>query len=384
VDKIVPSVLARYTVAASLGRLADEGARVALLLHVLVVGRGAAFGGLLVAALMVPHVLVAPAVGALADRVRHRRRLYVAGFCGYAGSLLGAAVTVGPAPAAAFVLAAAAGCCAPLLIGGLTSLLGELAADRLQRAFGLDVTSYSVAGIAGPALAAVIAGWTAPLWSVVALAGSGVAAAALVATLPIHARERQPHQQRGGAVRAIVNRPPLAAVTAAATLAAFGQGSLPIVAALIAADQHDPPLTGFALSAMAVGSLVSSMAYARRPVTRWRPEHLALIGYTLVALPFALVPLVHGRWATLVLFAAAGMLSGPALALVMVVRDRESPAAVRTQVFTIAAGLKVTAAAAGVALAGLLTGPGAAVLLLAVAACQLVSGGTGAFLLKKR
>jgi hypothetical protein len=45
-----PGVLTRYTTAAALARLADEGSRVALLLQVLDTGRGAAFGGLLVGA----------------------------------------------------------------------------------------------------------------------------------------------------------------------------------------------------------------------------------------------------------------------------------------------------------------------------------------------
>ena len=152
------AVLARYTVAASLARLADEGARVALLLQVLDVRRGAAFGGLLVAALMVPHVVVAPLAGGLADGVRRRRVLYAGAFVAYGVSLLGAALLVAPAPVAAFGLVVVAGCCAPLLTAGLTSVLGELAPDRLPRAFGLDATSYSVAGIAGPGLAAVVAG----------------------------------------------------------------------------------------------------------------------------------------------------------------------------------------------------------------------------------
>jgi len=61
---------------AVLARLADEGARVALILLALEVTGSEAFGGGLVAALMVPHVLAAPAVGAIADRVRNRKPLY--------------------------------------------------------------------------------------------------------------------------------------------------------------------------------------------------------------------------------------------------------------------------------------------------------------------
>jgi predicted MFS family arabinose efflux permease len=378
-------ILARYTTAAALARLADEGSRVALLLHVLAAGRGPAFGGLLIGALMVPHVLAAPLVGALADAVRRRRLLYVAGLLGYAAGFTGAALLSGPAPVAAFVAAVLAGCCAPLLIGGLSSLLNELAGDQLHRAFGLDATSYSLAGIIGPAVAAVLAGWVGALWAVAALAVCCVVSAAIVVTLPIPDRAgRRPRRRSGGAVPAIWRRPPLAAVTAASTVSQFALGALPIVAALLATGLHDPALTGLTLSVFAAGNLVSSLAYARRPLRRVRPEVVVLGGVGVLAVPFAALALVDGRWATLALFGVAGLINGPLFASLLVVRDREAPAEVRTQVFTIGAGLKVTAAAAGVALAGLATGRGAAVLLLAVAGSQLLAAGLGAALLRTR
>jgi MFS family permease len=381
----VPGVLTRYTTAAALARLADEGSRVALLLHVLAVGRGAAFGGLLVGALMVPHVLAAPLVGALADAVRRRRLLYVGGLLGFAAGFTGAALLADPAPAAAFVAAVLAGCCAPLLIGGLSSLLGELAGDRLPRAFGLDATSYSLAGIVGPALAAVVAGWAGALWAVGVLAVSCALAAAIVVSLPVPDRTRpSTPRRRGRALTALWREPPLAAVTAASTVSQLGFGALPIVAALLAAGLHDPALTGLTLSAFAAGNLVSSLAYARLPVRRLRPERLMLAGLVAMSLPFAVLPLVGGRWPTLALFVVAGLINGPLFASLLVVRDREAPPEARTQVFTIGAGLKVTAAAAGVALAGLATGHGTTVLLLAVAASQLLAGGLGAVLLRRR
>ena len=380
-----PGVLTRYTTAASLARLADEGIRVALLLHALAVGRGAAFGGLLVGALMVPHVLAAPLVGAIADAVRRRRLLYVAGLLGFAAGVTGAALLAAPVPAAAFGAAVLAGCCAPLLIGGLSSLLGELAGDRLPRAFGMDATSYSLAGIVGPALAAVIAGWAGALWAVTALACCCVTAAVLVLTLPVPDRAGPVRGRRpGGAVRAIWRRPSLAAVTTASTVGQLGIGALPIVAALLAAGLHDAALAGLTLSAFAVGNLISSLLYARLPLRRIRPEAVVPAGLVAMTVPFAVLPLAGDRWTTLALFLVAGLVNGPTFASLLVVRDREAPAAVRTQVFTIGAGLKVTAAAAGVALAGLATGHGTTVLLLAVAGSQLLAGGVGAALLRRR
>ena len=65
--------IVHYAGAAVLVRTADEGARVALVLLALERTRSAALGGLLVAALLVPHVAAAGVVGARADRSRQAR-----------------------------------------------------------------------------------------------------------------------------------------------------------------------------------------------------------------------------------------------------------------------------------------------------------------------
>jgi MFS family permease len=376
------SVLTRYTTAAALARLADEGARVALLLLVLQRGHGPAFGGLLVAALMVPHVVAAPLVGAAADRVRRRRLLYVSGLLGYGLALLGAALLIG-VPVAAFAFVIAAGCAAPLLIGGLSSLLGDLVpAQERPRAFGLDATSYGAAGVAGPALAAVVAGTAGPTWSVIVLVAACGTSAALVVTLPVAAKP--PRESGPGAIPVLWRRPVLGAVTAGTSLSQIGMGALPIVAALLAADLHNTTITGTALSALAAGNLAGASAYAKWPIRRWRPELVVLVGLAIPAVPFAALPLIPGVWPTLVLFAAAGLAVAPVSSSLFVVRDREAPPEVRTQVFTIGAGLKVTAAAAGAAAAGLATGLGSATLLLLVAASQVASSGAGFLLLRRR
>ncbi|MFG3207326.1 hypothetical protein [Streptomyces sp. NPDC048192] len=68
------------------------------------------------------------------------------------------------------------------------------------------------------------------------------------------------------------------------------------------------------------------------------------------------------------LFAAAGFCTGPLFSALLASRERYAPAAVRTQVFTLGAGLKSTFAAAGAAGAGALGGLGASPLLLGTAA----------------
>jgi MFS family permease len=377
------SVLARYTTAAALARLADEGSRVALLLAALEHGRGPAFGGLLVGALMVPHVLAAPVIGAVADRVRHRRLLYVGCLLGYGAGLATGATLIGPAPVLAFVAVVLAGCLAPLLLGGLTSVLAEIVPGDPQRAFGLDATSYGAAGIAGPALAAVLAAATNAIGASIALAAACGLSAVLVATLPIPARERVERRGAGGALPVMWRRPALAAVTAGTALGQFGVGALPIVAALLAVRAGDPALTGVALSVMAAGNLVGALAYTPRPIRRWSPEAVVAVCLLLLTVPFGLLAVTGQRWVALGLFAVAGLLFGPMTTALFTVRDREAPPAVRTQVFTIGAGMKVTAGAAGAALGGLATGLGPGGLLLVVAASQLTAGLTAVALLRR-
>jgi hypothetical protein len=58
--------------------------------------------------------------------------------------------------------------------------------------------------------------------------------------------------------------------------------------------------------------------------------------------------------------AVAGVADGPQLAAIFAVRHRETPPRLRGQVFTTAASLKITAGAAGAAVAGSLAGHAAA------------------------
>src|SRR4051794_41960068 len=85
--------LVHYAGAAVLVRGADEGARVALVLLALERTRSAALGGLLVAALLVPHVAAAGVVGARAGRARRPPP-------GVAGAPAGFCLAPGPTAAA--------------------------------------------------------------------------------------------------------------------------------------------------------------------------------------------------------------------------------------------------------------------------------------------
>ncbi|WP_433796167.1 MFS transporter [Actinoplanes sp. CA-252034] len=377
-------VLTRYLSAAIGARLADEGARVSIVLLAIEKTGHAATGGLLVAALMVPHVAAAPLAGALADRARRRKPLYLTAFVVYAFSLGGAALLVGPATWAAAVLLLTGGCLAPLLFGGLSSLLRELAPANLGRAFGYDATTYSVAGIAGPTLAAVVAGYAGAAWSLITLGGFALLGAAAFLTLPLATRPPAVRTTRAvqplAAFTVMVRRPRLGAVTAATGISQFGFGALPLAAAAIATTRHDPPLTGVIMAVCATGSLIGSLLTTRIPLVHRHPERTLLLCIALMSVAFLPAALLPDAWP---LLAVAGLLMGPITVALFSVRDRESPPDVRTQVFTLGAGIKVTSAAAGAAVGGLMSSAGPAPLLTVIAAGQLLAATTGALILRR-
>ncbi|WP_433295333.1 MFS transporter [Actinoplanes sp. CA-030573] len=333
---------------------------------------------------MVPHVLAAPLVGGVADAARRRRAFYLAAFLAYAALLVTAALLIGRLTVVAAVALLAAGCAAPLLIGGLTSLLGELAGDRLERAFGLDVTTYSMAGIAGPALAAVLAAALGASWSVVALSALAVAGGVLVASLPIRSRaaatDRVHRADPLAALRVMRRDRELGAVTAGSVFKEIGAGALPVIAALLAARVGDTAYTGLVLSVAAAGGLAGSLLTTAFPIRRRSPVAVVLLCVTGIAAAFLLVAAVPGLagvapagWPALALFAVAGGLGAPLVVAVFSVRDRAAPPHLRTQVFTLGAGLKVTGAALGAAVAGLAAPAGVTALLLGVAGCQVLA-----------
>ncbi|MEU0154640.1 MFS transporter [Micromonospora fulviviridis] len=383
------TILGRYATAAVLVRLADEGARVALVLLAIERTGSAAYGGLLVAALMVPHVVAGPVVGAVADAVRRRRLFYTLALLGYGGALVAAVAVAAAARPLSVALVAAAGCLAPIMLGGLTSLLRDLVPDRLDRSFGLDATSYNLAGIAGPAIAAVTAGAAGATVATVVLAALVALGALVLWTLPIPDRPARAHHTAApgrrnplGAVPLLWRRPRLGAVTLASSFGQLGVGAMPVVAALLAGRFQHTSYTGLFLAVASVGGLVGSLWCARYPIRAHPPERVVLACLLATAAPFALVPLVPSVWATLPLFALVGLLSGPLFCAVLAVREQEAPPAAHTQVFTVGAGLKSTAAAAGAALAGALAASGAGLLLLGMAACQALGAVAGAAVLR--
>ncbi len=361
------SGLTRYLTAAVLVRGADSGATVGLLLLAADRHQSAATGGLLVAALTAPH-LVGPWLAVRLDRARDRRRLLALAYLVYGVALTTGALAVGRLPAAAALAAVAvAGCCGPLLTGGLSSVLDDV--TRSRRGRGWDALTYGVGGTAGPAAAAALTASAGPLGAVLALAVAAVAAGALVVTLPAAgaARPEEAASLRAG-LAVLIRRGPLRRVTLLTLLAALQLGALPVVAVRFGTELHGTAAAGATLTvAYGAGSLLGSALVTAWPL-RGEPEVQAARLFAAMAVATAACAFAPGYAVAIAGFAVLGVLNAVSFTATLAARGAYAPAGAQAQVFVTSAGLKVTSAAAGAALAGAASGFGGQALLLAAAA----------------
>jgi MFS transporter len=383
-----PWVLTHYLAAATAVRLADEGARISLVLLALDRTGSAATGGLLVAALLVPHVLAAPVVGSALGRAGRPQRLLAWAVGGFAAGLLAVVLLVGRGPLwLTVVVLVAAGCCGPAVTGGLTSTLpGLVGEDRAPRAFGLDSLFYNVSGMAGPAAVAVVAAVAGPATAQVALGAAAALGALGVASLPVAAGTGSPPTSASwtAGLREVAGNPTLRTVTATSSLGQVGPGGLGVVAAVLATAAHRPAAGGWMVAAAAGGSLVGSLLWTARPAEVRRAPLVVTVSMLGIGLPLAAAAFVRPLGAVAALFAVSGVFVGPFAAALFTTRSAWSSDAARTQVFTIGAGLKVTAAAAGALLFGWTSHLAVPVQLLLVAASPLLAGVLGTLLLRSR
>ncbi len=366
-----------------LARIADEGARVALILLALQRTGSPALGGALVAALLVPHVVAAPLTGARADRSARPHLVVAALTLLFGAGLVAVDAATGRLPfPVVLLIALVVGCCGPAVTGALSSLLSALVpAERLPRASGADALSYTIAGMAGPALAGVVAQVASPSTAVLVLAGAAAAGAVMIALLPVP--KRQPEPAPDGtlriSIRAITRDRLLAATTWSVALAQLGIGALPLIAAALAVRYGFPALTGYLLTASAAGALVGSLLWTVRPAADRHVPLAAMAGLAGAGLPLAVAGTFSDPAVIGVLFGVSGAFTGASAAAVFVIRHREAPAAARSQVFTLVAGIKMSAAAGGAALAGLAAGAPIEVQLACAGAVPIIAGMLGFF-----
>jgi predicted MFS family arabinose efflux permease len=376
----------RYLVGAAVARMGDEMSGPALLLLGLAVTRSAAAGSALLAGLTIAAAAGGPLLGAALDRGPRPERVLALALAAYAAGLGAIQVSMGRLPLVVVVcVAVVTGLFGPAVAGGWTSQLPRVVSpEALARCSALDSLTFDVASLAGPALAAVLAAWTGAR-SCVAVAAVLVAlavpAACSMAAVPA-ACSMAPVPRSGtpaGSLRrqladgftVILRRPRLRRATVTSVVSCMGVGMLLVCCPVLGQQRLGAASRGALLiSAAAVVSLIANAILARRPPRR--PDALILASTVALGLSMAAAAVAPG-WLVMLAVGSSGAGQGPQLTGLLAVRHRESPAAIRGQVFTTAASMKIGGLAAGTGLAGLLVTRSVTMCLLVAAAIQLAA-----------
>ncbi|WP_192809920.1 MFS transporter [Actinomadura rudentiformis] len=415
-----PTALPLYLSTATLLRVSAEGASTAIVLAVQARTGHAATAGFLQTAMTLPYILSGPVIGHAMDRVTRPRPFAFALTVAYAIAMGLLLVIAGDSPLVfALMVAAVIGCTEPIVVA-LTSLLPRFVpTKRLTRAYGLEASSYNLAGIAGPGLAAGFAAWLGGGGAgipIVACAFLGLLALPL---LPFRApaegkRAVDPEPSAedlelsaggaelstggagsgAGSARAAVdvviggltvladNRV-LRALTVATTLAWLGFGGIAVTAVLLAERiGAEASAGGQMLAAMAVGSLIGSLACARWLSVR-HAETVMLAGLFAFGTALGSLALAPSLPWAMLSFLLAGVSEGPVFAATLMLRQRESPPDRLGQVNTTGGSLKIAASAVGAALTGTFADRiGPVGLVLAIAGCQFAGLALGYVILR--
>src|SRR5687767_14159440 len=258
--------------ASTTARLANEAARIAMVLLVLERTGSPALAGAVVAALTLPSLVTGPLLGAWLDRTPHRRRAFAANQLALLLCLVGMLLATGSAPSYAVVLLGlVAGLTTPVLTGGFTGLIAPLVpSGLLRRAYGAEATSYNVAGVAGPALAGTVAAVAGADVAVAVTAGLAFLGFLAVLRVPMPAPEVDGaapslvHDVLVG-LRHLARTPALRSLTVTTTISMGGLGALPVAFPLLAVELGaDASASGYLFSVFAVGALCGSLTLASR------------------------------------------------------------------------------------------------------------------------
>ncbi len=347
-----------YLLGALPARLGDEMSGQTLLLLGIALTGSAGFGATLLAALTLSAAVGGSLLGALLDRSDQPGKMLAGMLAFYATGIGVIAILANTSPLwLLLVIALLAGFLMPAISGGWSSQLPIFVSkEQMTRASALDASSFNLAGLIGPALAGIISAQAGAHWSVVALITLLLAAVPMAWRLPNRvsskkARTSISHDISVGFVAIIKNRA-LLRITLVSVISYAGIGMLWVLYPLIGERLFGNVGWGGVLAtAVSAAALVATAAYAKWP-TKWTPDTVAFGTTLILAVGILLLLVLDNVAVVLAALAIIGLADGPQLAAVFAVRHREAPEALRSQVFTTAASLKITAAAVGAAGAG--------------------------------
>lgn len=369
----------RYLFGALPARLGDEMSGQAILL-IGIAANSAAFGSTLLACLTFAAAIGGPLLGAMLDRSARPGRVLAFALGLYAVGIALIALSLGHVPAwLSGLLALASGFFMPAISGGWSSRLKSFIADEhIPRASAIDATTFNIAGLVGPALAGLIAAWLGAEWAIAMLVCLLVAALPMAWSLPGHyshapGRTTSLFQDVMAGFNVIFANRALLRITLMSIISYFGIGMLWVVCPLIGEEMFgDSGYGGVLMSMLSVGALIATSIYAKWP-GRHSPDVVAFVTTLILAAAMAILAFAGNIVTILVAMTIAGLADGPQLAAIFAVRHREAPERSRSQVFTTAASLKITAAAIGAMLAGYLAGGSLRFAIITICVVQLIA-----------
>ena len=378
-----------YLFGALPARLGDEMSGQAILLIGLALTGSAALGSMVLAALTFSAAIGGPLLGAVLDRSLHPGKVLVVAISLYAIGISCIALLLGHAPLwITTAVALGAGLFMPAISGGWSSRLKTFVADeQLTRASAIDATTFNVAGLAGPAVAGLVATAFGAHWAVITLVmllAAALPMAWLLPRKPFTNYTKIPSFKENVLIgfRVITQNKKLFRITLVSAISYMGIGMLWVVYPLVGQELlGNLGFGGVLASVVSAAALVATAAYAKWP-TKYSPDVVAFVMTVMLALAMLILAFAENVATALVAMLLVGLADGPQLAAIFAVRHREAPERSRSQVFTTGASIKITSAALGAGLAGLLSGVSLG--LTIVVACFVHLSAAAVFLLMRK
>lgn len=348
-----------YLFGALPARLGDNMSDQVLLLASLAVTGSIAAGSSVIAGLTLSAAIGGPILGTMLDRsARSPGRIMTVALGLYALGMGILAFSLGHVPLwLSVVIALLSGLFMPAISGGWSSRLKSFIPHRqLAKISTVDANTFNVSGLIAPGLAGLVAIAFGAYWAAFVLVALLLFALPTAWTLPRDATQTAHrtsflHDTASG-FSAILESRALLRATLVVAISYVGIGMLWVLFPLIGKEAFGKAGYGGLLSSIvSVGALVATMVYAKQ--ARRRPDMITFLSTLVFGIAITMLYFASNALIAILAMLIAGLADGPQLAAMYDIRNRETPDRMRSEVFTTGESLRITAAAVGVEIAGL-------------------------------